>query len=227
MQAPTQTASSDLAAFQVIVDFVRNLKEYFGDKVQFIEMYHRLLYKRSFQDVELIQRHVEVFRAFCKCNRAAIASRDTTQFVATKIQFTDRIYLDVAYIFAHVDAETVPIVWEYLLAISAHLDPANNTKQVLQQLQQEHVNNNTSSNVAAVNPMQMVGSIMANPVIGNMMNTFMNSNIDLHQLVQSITPIVENVKKEIEQSEDPAIKNMIAMLQQSLTDENNNDESKN
>lgn len=208
-----KTTGEDLAAFQTIVDFVTNLHNYFETKIHSIALYHRLIYQKSFQDDELILRHVNIFRNYCKDNREALKERDENKFNSKRISFSDRIYIDLEYIFSHVDAETKKIVWEYLLAISAHVDPQNNTKEILRQLQTAPA----ASSQPAFNPMEMLGGMMGNPMLGGMMATLQqsltNGNIDLAKLVSSITPIVENVKKEIEQSDDPNIKNMIQMIQ--------------
>ena len=202
MQA-RKTTGTDLATFQVIVDFVTNLHNYFDSKVHSITLYHRLIYQKSFQDDDLILRHVNIFRTFCQTNRDALRERNEHKFNPSRITFSDRIFIDLAYVFAHVDTKT--IVWEYLLAISAHVDPQSGSLRQLQQLQQ-----------SSDDPMAMMGSLMANPAIGGMMSSIMNGNIDLQKLITSITPIVETVKKEIESSDDPNIKNFVESIQSSL-----------
>jgi hypothetical protein len=208
MQA-RKTTGQDLAAFQVIVDFVTNLHTYFESKVHSVTLYHRLIYQKSFQDEDLILRHVSIFRSFCETNRIALRERNEHKLSTSRISFSDRIYIDLNHVFSHVDAETKSVVWEYLLAISAHVDPQSGSLQQLQQLQQQQ----TAPTPPPQDPMAMMGSLMSNPAIGGMMSSLMNGNIDLQKLITSITPIVENVKKEIESSDDPNIKNLVQMVQ--------------
>jgi hypothetical protein len=90
------------------------------------------------------------------------------------------------------------------------VDPQNNTKEILRQLQ-------STPQQPGFNPMDMLGGMMGNPMVGGIMSSLQqslsNGNIDIAKLLGSITPIVENVKKEIEASDDPNIKNMIQMIQ--------------
>lgn len=233
MQALNQERLSgeELSAFQVIVDFVTNLHNHFEDHIHSIQLYHRLLYQKSFQEVDLIRKHVSVFRSFCQSNRSAIRERNIELLQSRRIEFTDRIYIDIPYIFGKVDTDTASIIWEYLLAISAHLDPENNTRAVLEQLQSQHPPTLSHSSApppinplaalvatsdAPDNPMALMGGLMGNPAISNIMTKLMTNELDLQKLITSITPIVENVKKEIEQSDDPTIKNMISMIQSSV-----------
>lgn len=217
-------SGEELSAFQVIVDFVNNLHNHLEEqkeRIQSIQLYHRLIYQKSFQEVDLIRKHVNVFRGFCQSNRDAIREQSVTAITFPRIEFTDRIYIDIPYVFGRVDNDTKRVIWEYLLAISAHLDPQNNTRAVLEQLQQQGAPpaDALSASISALSsdPNQMMGGLMGglmgNPAITGIMTKLMSNEIDLHKLITSITPIVENVKKEIEQSDDPTIKNMIAMIQ--------------
>jgi hypothetical protein len=127
----------ELSAFKTIVDFVNNLYEYCENIAHNrpLQLYHRLIYKLSFSDVALIQRQLDVFKTFCIANRVELRSK-SIPLNYPKVVFSDNIYIDVGYFFKIVSDEVKDTIWDYLLTISAHLDPENKTKELLQQQRQ-------------------------------------------------------------------------------------------
>ena len=127
MQARKSTGN-DLQAFQTILDFVTNLNEFFGEGNRSLGLYYRLISKMSFQDDDLILRHLGVFKEFCVLNRTSILNQ--SHITHPKIQFSEKIYIDINYILKSADNETTQVIWDYILAISALLDPENNAKEI-------------------------------------------------------------------------------------------------
>lgn len=214
-QSVKKTTGQDLSAFQTILDFVTNLQEYFGvsDKhvsIHALNLYHRLISKMGFTDDTLIMKHIEVFKDFCLKNRNEIRNRDI-RLSCSNITFTDRIFIDMTYIFNNSDAETKHVIWEYLMTISAYVDPENGTKGILQSLCCEPA-------PKIENPMAVLGSLMNSPLfstmMGSMSNNMENGTIDLTKLMGTMVGLVDTVKNEIENSDDPTLKNMLNMLQQ-------------
>jgi hypothetical protein len=230
-----KTNSNDLQAFQTISDFVSNLHECFGSrKNKSLNLYYRLISKLSFNDDELILKHIEVFKSFCVKNRKAIINR-TTNFASTRIKFSEKIFIDMNYIFNHSDEDTTPIIWEYLLSIRALVDPENKTKELLKQLKKTNTDNPSpendlianmfnliSSNMPntddnnSINPMEIIGTMMNSNLLGNLMgsmNTNLeNGNIDFGKLLNSVQGLVDNVKTELSKSDDPMLKNLMTMI---------------
>jgi hypothetical protein len=127
MQARKSTGN-DLQAFQTILDFVTNLNEFFGEGNRSLGLYYRLISKMSFQDDDLILRHLGVFKEFCVLNRTSI--RNQSHITHPRIQFSEKIYIDINYILKSADSETTQVIWDYILAISALLDPENNAREI-------------------------------------------------------------------------------------------------
>ncbi len=233
-QLSKKTSGQDLTAFQTVLEFVCDLQECFGsDKHEFIRplnLYHRLISKMSLRDDELILRHLNVFKDFCISNREQIRARDK-DLRTKRIEFTDRIYIDMGYIFRKTDEDSEESIWQYLLAISAYLDPDNKTKELLQQLRQEDsqegnflasmmdsfsplLQGMAGSSEGGVNPMDMMGSLMGSDLFSKMFSSFGggDSKLDMGQLIKSVSGIMENVKNEIEKSDDPVIKQFTQMM---------------
>jgi len=213
-QTSKKTTGNDLATFQLIADFVDNLHNYFGNKIHSLSLYHRLVYKMSFKDDDLILRHIDVFKTFCVNNRNALKDRDINLISSPKIQISEKIYIDIEYIFKQIqqDTETQNVIWEYLLSISAYVDPENNAKQILELMKQGNANVPNLNLPSSFNPMEMVSSLMGSGEFGGMMSTLQqsleNGNLDLSKLM----PLVQSISKEIVESDDPTIKNLVSSL---------------
>jgi hypothetical protein len=229
----TKTTGQDLAAFQTILDFVKNLHEYYGTttstnnaSIKALNLYSRLISKMGFSDDTLILRHINAFKDFCVKNRDEIRNRNTNLY-CKKIVFTERIFIDMEYIFKKADQETTHILWQHILAISAYLDPENKTKELLQSLRNDRSNegNFLASMIENVsgqlgnnqeNPMAMIGSLMNSDMFSSMMGSMNenveNGNLDLGKLMNSMAGLVDTVKNEIDKSDDPLLKNMLNML---------------
>jgi len=161
------------------------------------------------------------------------------------LQFTERIYIDVEFMLRNSESDVADVIWEYLLTISALLDPQNNAKDMLKQmLEQGGVNTdipavdtdaggggsdpsaflmNMMSTImtspeasqSAGNPMEMMSGLMNNP---DLMSGIMNGakGIDMNQLMSTVSGLVDTVKGEISKSNDPALKSMMTMLDTQL-----------
>ena len=235
-----KTSGRDLSSFQTILEFVTNLQDHFGagkhPSVRPLNLYHRLISKMSFRDDELIMRHVDIFKDFCIANREQIRERNESLKTST-IEFSDRIYIDMSFIFSRADSDSKEAIWEYLLAISAYVDPENKTKELLQQLRDnadgtenkegnflanmiETMSSQFSSNIgegdSAPNPMSMISSLMGSDMIGKLMGSMTdnvdNGSLDLGKLMGTMSGLISNVKKEIDKSDDPNLKQLLSLI---------------
>lgn len=226
-----KTTGADLSAFQTIVDFVTNLHECFGIKNETFRpliLYNRLVQHLSFKDDELILQHLKAFKTFCVENREAIRNRNT-QLNHPKIEFSERIYINMHDVFHRADEETTQVIWQYIFAISAYLDPENNTKQLLQTLQTTDntmpaglpmdmisgLMNNLGSEMGGTgdaDPMSLISGLMSSPLFSQLLGSLNTKDMDIGSLIQSMSGLVNNVKSEIEKSDDPNIKNLLDMV---------------
>lgn len=233
-----KTSGKDLSSFQTILEFVTNLQDHFGSgkhpSVRPLNLYHRLISKMSFRDDDLIIRHVDIFKNFCIANREQIRERNES-LKTSNIEFSDRIYIDMSFIFNRADSDSKEAIWEYLLAISAYVDPENKTKELLQQLRDssdgsENKEGNflanmietmssqfpTENSSSTTNPMSMISSLMGSDMIGKLMGSMTdnidNGSLDLGKLMGTMTGLISNVKKEIDKSDDPNLKQLLNMI---------------
>jgi len=232
MSVTKKCSGDELYAFQTIQDFINSLYDFFGSKCHSLSLYQRLLSKMTFQESDLIERHLKTFRNFCIANRTGLTQKDITAFTQTKISFSDRIYIDLDYVFRQSDDDTHKVVWEYLLLISALLDPENKTKELLKDLKKNQgvdgeflgdmmstISSQLGSNPSG-NPMEMIGSMLNSDVLGTLTSSLQSNlesgQLDLGKLMGTMQGLVQKVGDEVGKSEDPMIKNLFAMLEQTM-----------
>lgn len=237
MQSQTnkKTSGNDLAAFQHILDFVTNIQDHFGsvknNSVRPINLYYRLISKMGFNDDDLILKHINVFQTFCVNNRDAIMNRDCKKIVNSRIEFSDKIYIDMKYIFKSADAITTKVIWEYILAISRYVDPTEKVDELIKNLKHESAGKESNfiadmmetlgtqiNDGGSTNPMEMIGGLMNSDLfttmVGSMNSNIQNGDLDLGKLMGSMAGLVNNVKNEIEKSDDPMMKSIFSMIPQ-------------
>jgi hypothetical protein len=231
-----QVSANELKAFQTIYDFVINLHDYFSSvkhtSIRPLKLYHRLISNTGFKDDVNIRRHIDVFEAFCKSNREHIKNR-TYPLTSARVQFSENIYIDVNYFLTKSDTEaTQNTIWEYILAISAYVDPDGRAKDHLLEIVNKNNSGSQEDNFISTmmqqvsglvsesddmsNPMAMIGNIMGSGVMDNLVSsmtqTIEQENLDIQKLMGGVNTIIGSLQKEIEKSDDPMMKQMLGLL---------------
>lgn len=195
------------SAFETISEFIINLYNYFQkNNYHSLNLYHRLITSHKHDDTQTLEKHLQVWREFCMKNRTAIRER-STPFTKGKIAFSNKIYIDLNILFPQADKNTADVMWEYILTISAYLDPVNNTKQVLSQLK-AHEEEQEQAIPSQMEGMDMLGGLINSNIMGDMMQKLLGSGLDLDGLANTAMTLVSVVQKEVEVSNDP---NLIAI----------------
>lgn len=117
--------------FKSIHSFITQLNEEFGSKHKPLRLYGRLMEHIKDDDIDYMTKHVDVVKAFCIENSTGIIDKDITEFINPTLNFSDRIFIDLSYIFKIADTETKEVIWEHLLTISALVDSKGKAKDVL------------------------------------------------------------------------------------------------
>lgn len=219
MSKPT---ASDLYAFQTITDFVSSLADMFGGEknvhVKALLLYNRLISKTQINDKPVIQKHLSAFRSFCNKNRNNL--KEQRELNPKRISFSDRIYIHVGFFMKNADVDTRKTILEYILTLSALLDPMSQAKELLQQLRSS--DDSSSSEQPDLGSMMnqmapMMNQLMSNPAMGSMLTSMMGASggmpdlagIDFQKLTGSMNKVMGTVVKTLEESNDPEIKNLL------------------
>lgn len=122
-------------AFRSILTFVQELNGLFGEASRPLQRYAYLLSKTTFSDIAIIEKHQAIFTRFCMLNRIPFQHVAVQSLEYPRIEYSDKAFIDIGDILARASSKASATIWKHLLTISAILDPDNNAKQLLLQLQ--------------------------------------------------------------------------------------------
>jgi hypothetical protein len=191
----------NLLTFKTITDFVKELNELFGSTNHSLKLYQRLLEKTTISHEKIIEKHISVFKNFCVQNRDMILNKDITKLSAkdSKVEYSDKVYIDFSSIFKSADKDTKNVIMDYLLTISALVDPTAKAKDILKKDEKSKEADFLSSmiekveenvNVDSANPLEAVTSIMNSGIftelLSNMNNGIQDGSLDLGKLVGTV-----------------------------------------
>lgn len=216
MDKPSLYTPNELSAFQLFTDFLTNLSDYLTSNAittpKPLTLYYRLISSVKFNQEGIFNRHIQTLRTFCVANREAFV---TCSFSASRLQFSERIYIDFDNVLKVLDNDTQETVWEYLYNLSRLLDSesrvtreaiANREAVVTNPVVDDHFNQLVGSdgnplsgvtellggNMSSgdVNPMAMLGTMMNPETMNDIMDTFNNEvksgNINLDELTSQV-----------------------------------------
>lgn len=129
-------SNTNIIVFKLITDFVTNIQSCYASKenakTKPIQLYARLVTKTSIDRDDIIQRHIDSFTAFCKANHEQLVNK-STDLLEKRIIFSERIYIDMGYVFSQSDIDgNTDILFEYLLSIHAYVSPSEKALELLQ-----------------------------------------------------------------------------------------------
>jgi len=93
-------------------DNLKNLKS--------LNYYHRIISKTTTNDEEPLAKHLVAFKSFLVPNMPAIKARNI-EFVPTSIIYSDRVFIDMAYVMRKLDDEIREVCFAHLIAIDSKM----------------------------------------------------------------------------------------------------------
>ena len=134
--------NNNVLVFKLITDLIKNIEECYAvketAKTKPIRLYSRLVTKTSINRDDIIQRHIDCFTDFCKANHSQILEK-STKLVESRIIFSERIYIDMDYVFSQSEKDgNTNTLFEYLLAIHAYVSPSDEALELLQALKTQN-----------------------------------------------------------------------------------------
>ena len=213
---------TSLIAFKSICNFVNDLESEYGKRHKPLKLYKRLINHTQISHDNAIRKHINLFYDFCVSNRDAIISQDTGKLSQTKIAYSDRVFIDMEYIFKISDNETRPVIWKHFLTISAIIDPTGKAKEILKKSFEDGKTGKDESEFLAniiskvessvkpdANPMEAVASIMQSGIFTDMMSDLGSKKLDLGKLLGAVQGMVSSLGN---QSDQPEAKEAMGML---------------
>jgi len=198
----------NILTFKTINDFVNELTKLFGSSNHSLKLYQRLLDKTTINHEKSIEKHISIFKSFCTQNRDMILNKDVTKLSSThyKVEFSDKVYVNFNDIFKVADKDTKSVIFDYLLTISALVDPAAKAKDILKKDEKSKEADFLSSmiekveenvNIDSSNPLDAVSSIMNSGIftelLSNMNNGLQDGSLDLGKLVGTVEKLCSSM----------------------------------
>ena len=192
-----------LICFKAISNFTTELGELYSKQQKSLKLYNRLINKTTITHDSSIRKHIDAFRVFCVSNRDAIKLRQIDKIQVSKISYSERVFIDVVNIFRIADNDSIKVIWDHLLCISALVDPAGKAKDILKENLSSGKNGLGETNFLAdiidkvekhvdpnANPMEAVSSIMKSGIftelIGGMNQGLSDGSLDIGKLMGAV-----------------------------------------
>jgi hypothetical protein len=203
------TDEKSLIAFRAICNFVNDLAEEYGKRHKPLLLYKRLANHTQISHDKAIKKHNSIFTEFCTDNREALTTQDSSKLVNKRLSYSDRVFIDMEFIFRVSDAETAPVIWQHLLTISALLDPSGNAKNILRKQAEDGKSggdeakfiNDIISKVQThikpdSSPMESITNILksgvAQEVVGGIKGRLQSGKMDFGKMMGSIKDVISN-----------------------------------
>lgn len=218
MASDSEELKDHTNSFKAICDFVKDLNDVFGEENQPIKLYSHLISKTTMGHIEAVNKHITIFKNFCSENKESILNQDSSKLINGKIEYSQRVYIDLEYIFTNADNDIKSAVWNHLLFISSNLE---NNPEALKLMsikkpmsfgtdskESEFLSNMVEKIQSKINiqdtsnPMECVSSLMSSGVVDELVTEFKDNintgKIDLGGLMNSLQGMMSNLNSEIE-----------------------------
>jgi len=212
-----------LIGFKAICNFINDLESVYGNKHKPLRLYKRLVNHTQISHDNIIRKHIGLFNQFCVANQEALSEQKREKLVQTRVEYSERVYVDIGFILGMADAETAPVIWKHLLTISAIVDPTGRAKEILKKSVQEgksgkeetdfltNIISKVEKNVKPnSNPMEAVTSIMQSGLFTEMMSDMNSKKFDLGKLLGAVQGMVSTLGNQV--GDDPEAKQAMGML---------------
>lgn len=206
--------------FKCIVNFIHDLNELYGEEQKSLQLYNLLMEKTGIVHQEPIKKHIKLFYDFSKENEEAILSKSPADMKIWKIEYSDKVYIDLKEIYDSSDAENREILWEHFMTLLAVLIPTSKAKEILMLQKKEKKSSggeareedflsniiqkvSSSINVEdSSDPAKMMSGLMSSGVFGELvedMNTgISNGDLDIGKMMMSLQGVMGNLSNVIQ-----------------------------
>lgn len=207
--------------FNTICNFIRDLNASFGPKQKSLMLYGHLIEKTGLIHIEPVKKHIQLFRKFVKTNEDAILGRDKKLLKTTRINYSEKVAIELSSIFQMCSRDEEECIWNHLLTISAILNPECQAKQVLKELKEKasatssggdkednflkNIMDKIGTHAASadgqedMNPMNMIGSLMSsgvfNEIFQGLSGGMNDGNLDIGKLMGSMQGMMNEINK--------------------------------
>ena len=193
-------STTQILCFKAIISFITDLHTAFGELNRPIKLYYKILEQVTFTHHRALNKNNELFGAFILENQEGILEQDLNLFTNMIIQYSDKAFVDLKYVFESATPDQAKCVWKHLLTIMAITQPTSRARSVLLGLQdtrEANVINNIVSKIEehvevsdTTNPMEAVTQIIQSGVFADMVKDLSESmqrgDVSIEKLMSTI-----------------------------------------
>lgn len=203
-----------IVLFKCIVDFIHCLREMFGKEQHSLELYDLLMERTGIVHQDPIKKHVKLFKDFLQKNEEAILENNEEKMTEWKIEYSEKVFIDLNSIFSMSLEEDKQTIWQHLLTLMAVLIPTSNAKNILKERKanknkegdfltnlinkvEKHVDPST-----ATDPAQMMSGILSSGLFSELMDDMnrgmSDGDLDLNKMMGSLQGMIGNMSNMFE-----------------------------
>lgn len=205
--------------FKCIVDFIHSLNELYGEKYHNLQLYDLLMEKTGIVHEEPIRKHIHLFYEFVRENEDSILERSPTLIKVWKIEYSEKVYIDLKPIFEEASDDDKQCIWNHLLTLLAVLIPTSKAKQILKEMKEKKKKKNKGNEEDFLtnimdkvgkhidpsktsNPAEMMTGIMSSGLFTELMEDMnkgmSNGDLDINKMMGSLQGMIGNLSNMIE-----------------------------
>ena len=167
---------------------------------------------------------INSFKMFCEKNNDAIMSQTLEKFNC-EIHYSENLHLDMKEIIESVEDDNKTNIWNYILSISSQIAPDATKDDLIKSLK----NKKTSSKEVDIdklfetvqskfktannNPMKMIGSLMKDSNIKNLISSFKSGGkINIRKIIELLEKMIQRLKANLPEELDTKDVNVQDMM---------------
>lgn len=219
------STDSTVLIFKCICQFIKDLNDCFGSDQKSLLLYAHLVENTGIIHEEPIRKHIRCFHDYVKANEDAIMAKDLEALKESIIRYSDKVFIDMADVFARADASEKEVIWKHLVTLLAILDPSSQAKKMLLEEQQKkkssgetgneeeflsNIINKVGSQIdpSTANPAEMMTSLMSSGIftelVDNMNQGLSKGDLDLGKMIGSLQSMMGSLNTMVASAQPPS-----------------------
>jgi phage-related tail protein len=206
--------------FKCIVNFIHDLNELYGEEQKSLQYYNLLMEKTGIVHQEPIKKHIKIFYDFCRENEDAILEKDSTKITKWKIEYSEKVFIDLKTIYESTDDENREILWKHFLTLLAVLNPTSRAKEIIAAQKESKIKEGKLANeedfltniiqkvsgsinvTESDDPAKMMTGLMSSGIftelVDDMNNGISNGDLDIGKMMSSLQGVMGNLSNVIQ-----------------------------
>lgn len=211
-----------LLTFKCICNFIKDVNDSFGKHQKSLLLYAALIEKTGIIHEEPIKKHIACFHDFVHKNEDAIMQKNVGAFQDYRIQYSEKVFIDMKDVFMRADKDETEVIWKHLITLLAVLEPSSQAKRMLKEEQEKKQKRGDTANEeqfltniidkvsnqiepGTQNPADMMTNLMSSGVftdlVENMNQGLTNGELDLGKMIGSLQNMIGSLNTMVNTSQ--------------------------